>query len=388
VVALSIDSGFVGAQPPDPRLEKVFADWQNRRTRTKAVLYRLRGESVQPKGCFTGQLDGYPPSKEIPPRDLVYPIKWTLLLDFATNRHRLETEEQEYDVSTDRLYPTVWTRIFDGEVLKSFRPRERNTHPLSGMGPTNADVAIGKGHIGMGAAFKTNYWPLFVGHGIVPWQEGPIIPGKLKVQPDIEMVSVHGQGVHQGRPCLVLRTHALQRAFTAFDEFWVDPARDSAVVRQILMTNGIAFIEFDIEYQKTARGWLPRNWTTTQRDFNKGKTVFLQRMRVEELTLEPPLRDADFQIEEKPGMLVTHLTYSAPLAGQGWAETPEPTTSHYRLGENGSRYQVVFVDGEERRLGYSRWWWTAALLVLAGLSGWLIHRWKQARRTVTTSSTG
>ena len=75
------------------------------------------------------------------------------------------------------------------------------------------------------AAFPSEYWPFFLGHGIVALTtEGHILPGRLTIAPNQTVYHVHGEGVCADRPCLVLRTQAWANLNTGFDELWVDPA--------------------------------------------------------------------------------------------------------------------------------------------------------------------
>ncbi len=378
VFGLLLSGGATRAQEPDPRLDKVFADWKKRQERARAVRYRVSGKATLPKGSLSLADTERRFPKETPPRDIVTPLRRTMLLDFTTNRHRLETVGLEYHADTDKVYPRVVTRLFDGTAIKAWRPRELNTHPITGVRPTEPEIGVGKGHIGAGAGFEMSLLPFFVGHGTVMWRGGPVIPGKLKGQPDRDLVYVHGAAVHQGRPCLVLRTQAVRRLSTSFDEFWVDPARESAIVRQFWMADKVAYVDFDIEYQATADGWLPLRWVCTQRDPGSGKTAWIEQLRVEEVRLDPPVSDADFDIEEQPGMLVDHATYAPPKAGTWW-DAPEPERTLYRIDEGGQRHEVLIEDGVERRRGSRSWWLATALIPLVALSVWLLYRRKKSR---------
>ena len=55
---LLLPRSVIAEPPPDPRLEKVFADWQNRRERIKTIRYRTSGEHVRPKGSYTDPITG------------------------------------------------------------------------------------------------------------------------------------------------------------------------------------------------------------------------------------------------------------------------------------------------------------------------------------------
>ena len=128
-------------------------------------------------------------------------LAWELLVDFGTSRYRLQTEGQQYHQETEKLYPIFAIRVFDGQAIKAYRPRERNTHPFDGVGSSEPELGVGKGYLG-GAAFEMSVWPMFLAHGSVPSQKEKPIPGKLKVLPDGGDLSVYGQVMRDGRPCL------------------------------------------------------------------------------------------------------------------------------------------------------------------------------------------
>lgn len=361
------------AQDADPQVERVFADWKKRQTLAKSVLYRVRGERIEPKGSWPDQIGR--PSGNLPAKDIVSTSRRSVLLDFSTSRYRLEKEEELYHPGTDKLYPYVQTRVFDGIHVKSYRPRERNTHPDSGVGPTDPELGIGKGDLTRLALESVN-WPLFVGHGSVPSKHRPVLLTKLTVLPDPTLFYVHGRGVHQGRPSLVLRTHS--RPSGSYEEFWVDPARDSAIVRQLWYVTNKPCTDLDIAYDNPVHRWLPSKWTFTERDNGTGKTTLVERMRVEAVTLDPQVDNAAFQIQERPGMLVAHITHEPPAAPGEFP--PESKEQFYRIKEEGTIQEVVIEKGVVREVPSFRWfWWLLALVPAIGLGIWLLLR----RRTVT-----
>ncbi len=307
LAAANLGGGLATAQAPDPRLEKVFADWRQRRERIASVRYSVRGKHVIPKGSLTALVGG---KSDVPPQDVTCNIQRTLSLDFGKGRHRLEVNDQEYDQQTGKFSASVWTMMFDGVVLKGITPRAVPAGDGGSSRGSAADVRVYTGDL-QPAAFEAIHWPLFVGHGIVVANRDELIPGKwLNVRPDINLFVVHGQGVHAGRSCLVLRTQPRGQS-TAFEEFWVDTARNSAIVRQVQYSRGRAFTDMDCSYEQTPHGWLVAGWTFTLRDVNDGKTVFTERIRVEERAVNPVLTDADFQAEESPGLLVRETKLGA-----------------------------------------------------------------------------
>jgi hypothetical protein len=235
------------------------------------------------------------------------------------------------------------------------------------------------------ATVDPSLWPLFAGHGIVVTDNREQMgPGRLKLKPDPEMLIVHGQGVHDGRPCLVLRTHTLSGgAGTWVREFWVDTARASAVVRQVEYSNGKISDDKDIQYQQTRCGWLPKSWTFTVRNSAGGKTLLTERMQIKELTLDPPVTDADFRIDVKPGMLVKKSVHGDVQPNDPGRPKEE---KFYRIRDNGDWNEVVIANGVER----SRWslrsiWWVAGLVTGAVTLAWGVRRWQHSRRSATHS---
>ncbi len=359
-------------QAPDQRLEKIFADWKKRQARTKSVRYQVSGNRVIAKGSFLDD-DGRR-TKIMPPRDVTAVIQRTLIFDFVTGRYRWEIEDQDYDTDADKFHPKAETRVFDGKQIKMLRPRERNTHPMMGVRPGEPELGIATGYFGL-APVEVEFWPLFVGHGYVPtWDRGPT-PGKFKVLPDKDMSYIHGQAVHEGRSCWVVRTRP-QGSCENFDEYWVDAAVESAVVRQASFCLGKMQFEAAIAYQKTAHGWLPRRWTFTERNFNDGTLIQVQRMDVRELSLDPPVGESSFAIDERPGMRVEEAVLKAPEPDN--METVLKTTQ-FVVGEDGRRHKIV-----EGGAGFWRslLWWVGAPVALAMvIFVWLIRR----RRAIPSS---
>lgn len=368
----------VMAQATDPRLQQILDDWQKRQQRTHNVRYVVRGDGVWSKGAWPTQ-PGKPPGPERPPRDIVVQLGVVLLLDFDRNRLRLETDEERYDEATDKLYPQRMVRVADGSEAKMFFPREKNTHPQEGMRATSADVWFEKGYRG-GDTLNIRYWPLLYAHGSIPSQGEHPGPGKLRILPDPELLYVHGQAVSRDRPVWVLRTHAVKTARASFDEFWVDKERESAVVRYALVRGDVPVYEALIDYQETTRGWMPLRWTFTQRG-RSGQTTFLERLHAEELLLDQPLAEADFEIEIRPGMLVDEYIVEKPKTGT--IPAGPPARKRFRAGEDGSLQAVSAdqaVDQPAPPAPASRLWWLLLAIPVAGVGGWLVHCRRQRLR--------
>jgi hypothetical protein len=376
-------SGLSAAQQPDPQIEQVYKDWVKRQEKAKHVRYVIEGDAVVSKGGFTKSIEPTP-AQPVPPHDVAWKVKRTVLLDFAGNRHRLELEEKQYDYRTDKLHPKVVTDLFDGTTGKYWRPRELNTHPVDGVRPGGVELGTGQGYQ---SQFRTSYWPHVVGHGSVPSRDNQVKPGKLTVLPEKGLLYVHGKGIHHNRPCLILRTRTLKGVVPVDEEFWIDTGRDSAIVRLIELMNNKPYIAFEIDYQSTPHGWFPKGWTTTQADPYSGAVDYTERIRVTRLELDGQLSDADFQLVERPGTLIAAYVYPEQKLKAGLV-TAKAEPTYYRVAEDGSRYEVVIEGGVERRRT-SRWWWVlVACLILAVPACWLVWRRKTKPRLTEDVSRG
>lgn len=370
--AALLPPGTASAQPPEARLQKVFADWQKRQDRVKSIRYTLVGELVIPKGSLTGESDLPDGGKtEFPRRDVVTEKKITLLLDFPSNRSRIESSGQELLVSKGQLSPRVSTTVFDGKALKTAIPRGANTSEVHAPHELDADVTIASGNLAS-MHVEANYWPILFAHGCVPTVHNPPRQDAFRIKPDPEIWTVHGVGNHAGRSCLVLRTLPLQHMDPLFDECWVDPARDSAVVRQLYYANGKPWYDWDIQYESTAHGWLPKSWTWTFRA--KGQTRRIERMRIAQHSADIPVTGQDFRVEITPGMIV----YETNQGGTGGGASTAWSGTKYRVGANG-RWNPIESVGEAtgRRGGVASAWWGLVIAVLAlPLGLWLLRRWR------------
>ena len=373
-------SARVAAQTDDPRITKIFADWKKRQDAIKVVRYRLEGKSVIPKGSFVDRMMK-PLPEPTPGQDIEAKLTRSLLVDFVRGRIRIERDDPEYDEESKKVYPAVTIKTFDGKTGKQWRPRELNTNPRSDLTPTTAELGVGTGYLG-GTSLGAGWRPLFLGHGSVAC-EGivGVTMTTLLVLPDREEVFVHGEGVHQGRACWVVRTQARKAGSISFTELWVDKGRDSAIVRHAyLMTGGVPREEYDIEYRQTKQGWLAAKWTYTSRNlWNKGSVRRLESLAVVAATVDPPLEDAEFDIAIQPGMLTAEINYSEPKPGEPPYRATSETTL-IRIDDDGGRQKVEIVDGVERiaRIGSSQLVAYVLVAVAASCLSWFV--WRLARR--------
>jgi hypothetical protein len=365
-----LTGGRAAAQELDPRVRKVLADWKKRQERVKTVRYRVEGEGIGYREALAIQAQAF---KTTPPtKDERTSPKFTLLLDFTTNRHRLETEEYSWSVSTNKVTKERKIIAYDGKQITGVRPWTGESVTKRDPLTKKTDAAIGTGpRVLERAPFTDTPWPCFAGHGIVVISDREqITPGRLKFEPDLSLLTVHGQAVHNSRTCLVLRTPASHGSMPMFQEFWVDPGRDSALVRRRQFAGQTPTTDVEMEYQATSHGWLVRAWTITRRLLApSGRVVTggVVRFQVKELALDLPVTDSDFQAEIEPGMLVK----KADGGEEGRL---------YRIGSDGDWHEVVREGGVERTVGGFSSWWLLALFPVAGLLLWWFRRWKQQAR--------
>jgi hypothetical protein len=357
----------------DPRLEKILADWQKRQERMQRVRYRVEGVRVIPKGALSAAVSGSQSGE--PPADVQCPISRMVLLDFAGNRYRLEIEEQEMDVKTQKLTPRPTKQAFNGTELYGHSERR----PVEGRMPEGVwpDVGIGTGNMKV-ASFEGRLAPLFAGHGVVIVSPTDLIyPGHMRIRPDKNWLYIHDdKAVHADRLCTVLRTQVYPNSVPSFyREYWVDAERESAIVRLSECANGVPLVDMDIKYQETPQGWLPHSWTFTMRA-NAKQLILYDQMTVKELTPEPVVTDADFRLEVKPGMLVGKVFHPEPTADDPHGlKTGRGEEKLFRIGSNGSWNEVQIVNGMEVRPWWVlAFWWLTPLIAAIGIGTWLFFR--------------
>jgi len=364
VFVLLFATGLVSGQQPDPRLTKVFADWQDRQERLSTIRYRVHGETVFAKGSGTDD-HGQRMNPASPDRDVIGNIQWEVLFDFSTQRHRWDKQEYSYLYSLKKLIPKFMISVSNGKIAQSHLPREKNASLAASPMEYDAEMGITRGSL-RAVLFPAGSLPIFFGHGIVPLPLDRLYAGHLRRTYDPELLHVHGTGVHAGRQCLVLRTDTLRTAVSSYHEFWVDVERQSAVVRDASYVNDRVDNDYDVQYEKTSFGWMPLQWQNTV--YTNGKTHVIHRLHVDERQASPAVTDADFRIETKPGMKIRDVRYEDvpnPLVTTAPAEN---TT--YVVGEPGGLSEPL--------KGAEKWpiWlaWIPGGLLAVCLAGWLLRR--------------
>jgi hypothetical protein len=275
-------------------------------------------------------------------------------------------------VPENKLERFARVATFDGKQRFGAKIRD----PGEARKATDPDITIETGDFRFFDRIDPGKYPPFYGHGIVPYAgTSRLFPGHLTIEPDTEPLTVHGEVVHDGRRCLVLRTPPSQGVATSYDELWIDPSRDSAIVRHAFYSGKTPRVDMLVWYRQTSHGWLSDRWEQTIRT-SKGVEE-IKRASVEELEINPAVSDADFRLQEKPDMLVR--TSVIPPRDEQSEGPPQPTNVHnFRIDEGGNRREVVFENGQEKRQPHAQWpLWAGLIAVLvAGLAclAWIRHR--------------
>jgi hypothetical protein len=363
----------VRSQPADERLERVLEAWRQRQHSLKSVRYTVSGTTVLPKGSFTDPATGRPLPRPEPPEDVTQPEGYKLLLDFAGKRYRLDLTKQVYSSAYGRLGPRASTTVYDGKDAFTLRPRGGNSDAAIPWTSSDCDVMIGRnrdrGGPVLSGTIAAELGPLLFAHGLVT--EG-------MQQPDFDMkleakdFFVHGQGMHEGRPCLVLRTFPHETfTETSYEEYWVDVERDAAIVRDSGYRNEKAFWDRQVTWQPTPHGWMPQRWICTAWAPN-GRIRNVSRMEVVDFEADPAVTGDDFHVAIEPGMHVKETVIG---------KTGKPTddmVKEFRIRADGGWNEIV--NGVERPVrSWAPYWWGGALAVLVGLLA-LWHLRRRARR--------
>jgi hypothetical protein len=359
------------AQLGEEQVERVFRDWQKLQDRIQRIRYVVRGESVVPKGTFTDEM-GKPLDPPQPDRDIAQKQDTICLLDIAGKRFRMEQDAQVYASWEKRLLPRLTTTVFDGQSSSTAIPRDDNARAGYVRSDSDPDVLIAKNDFRYRPLTAVNaYWlsPLLFAHGLIPQlTSAASFLDKL----DIDDFKVHGRAVHEGIPCLVLRTFPSPAGqTTSFDEYWVDQSRDSIVVRHSSYMNDKLFTDVGITYQQTPHGWIPLRWVGSTRDYIDGHLINVTRLRIEEFTIEPEVMDADFRVEVKPGMVILEDDFEAPKAEQGPLGFQR---KWYRVAPDGQWQEIDQQSGAA--LPQTHWlrWLALAGIAAAIALGYLLWR--------------
>lgn len=375
--AAAVGCGLAGpavGQPPkgDDPLSRTLADWKARQGKVKTARYVVTG-TVE----YIAPLDS---EDVIPPAgQRVRPHRATLLLDFERGRFRIEAES-EVMKQGGGFSPASSTTAYNGKETRYGRPREQ-ARTRGGF-----DLVINKGakDATTGPGVQNLHLPVFYAHGVVSTVHQVFYLHRLPLDLNREdFVPVGRQGL-RGRVHEVFRTEPLPTGSPIADEFWVDPARQGAIVRQVDLVGGKPWQRLDIEWRQTALGWWPERWTQTLTTTDQ-TVKRIEKARIETYEYDPPVTDADFTIPAEPGMEWVEVV-EAVAPGSG-LDPGSPPYRKYRIDAGGRWIEVeakggVRLDGTEVLVGsWWGWWpWAAGAVLIVSLGTVLVWRRRPTER--------
>lgn len=314
---LTIASGSGLAAGPDKvDLQQVRADWQGRLRRTESMFYRLVGTATKLKGTVVDANDpDLPPGVDVgdgyPKEDYTHACNVTWLFDLKHNLFRKEVEDQSFSVPMLIWCPSFKVEGFDGSHFWTYAPKDGRNSSEQCPNRHKVDIAIQTDHrtVWNFTAFDQ---PVLMAHGLFPLSgvfEHRNLRG-LSVD-HLTLQSVGTARIDQ-RVCWVARAlpPGSDRAEPGYDQFWIDPQRQSAVLRWERYFRGKIYARLEIDYQETAHGWLPRGWKTTwyKAEVDPPTVVSMYRTIVEELKVNESPKRSEFEMPLKPGMLILDKT--------------------------------------------------------------------------------
>jgi hypothetical protein len=307
-------------------MKTIYGDWQDRRKRARSVRYEIVGEVTSLKGCFSTIFKGAPGVSDIirhlgdvPPRDITNPWAISFTADFSRGKVRIDRREhllvwdnKEFEKTGFRL--NVTANIFDGNAAKTLRKDpDGSGRDEAGMVMPDASSRL---VLQETAAADTIYvrvqeLPILLGHGYIPTAPNVSLSSLFRSDTFSDLIPA-GTAAIGDIECTVLRSKPTSGKSAVFREYWVDPSRDSAIVRSRTISQDCLLDTVDIHYEKTALGWLPQSWVCYEY-LAKTKGDISQRFQftVKNRVLEPELDSQTFDVPLVPGMLVVDERNSA-----------------------------------------------------------------------------
>lgn len=372
LLLLTGSSSSLLAQKPSklapPSVETIAQTWQARQQRIRSASFAWKETYTEMKGSWSdtmprllierNKLQG----KILPPQDVTTKLTSTLLLDGIKVRYEYDGDRWSFDVPAPRREQYI--SLFDGKLCKSCRPL--------GSGSWNWPGGLIRASAMYCDAGKFDLRPILM-------TTRPMTP-ELRVFDIREMKIVSTQARMQDRPCIELLLTPASNSY--FNRIWVDPARDSIILRQVTGNRGVIESQIDIRYRQDERGeWLPEGW--------------------EILSLVNPS-----QIESQTRAEVTQAEYNLPIDPAQFdlrfpvktRVSDERTRTSFLVREDGSHRPILRSEwgiktadlyatepGELTGEQSSAWrrWSTYVLIGLACLS-LVLFTWRRLRRNITS----
>jgi hypothetical protein len=329
-------------------LDRIFADWEKRRASMDAVEYRLNGTELVPKGIKSITAAGLLPAGAtgpIPPEDRNFDIELRYVFDFSGNRIRIERRGHKFGADEAEFHPYFEIELFDGEKVQSLLPRAENTTPEFTIPEYQPELVYQTTqHLNFLLDFEQEV--IYLAHGRPPVFKSPGSAFERFTLPiQREIFRWHSDAKLDGRDCVVLRTTNAKDSGEAFFEYWVELARESAVLRCLRNMNGNVD-QLDIEYEENEHRWLPSGYVRTT-TWSDGTLYTHHTMAVTGLVPNPRLTDDLFHSDPKPGMVVRDSASDKAYVYSGAGKPDVDVREHYlqnlRESQQGGRARWIAI---------------------------------------------
>jgi hypothetical protein len=359
----AIDAG--AAEDTDEVLNRIVQDWEQRQTRISRVKYVLSGETLIPAGAlnFLKTMMDEPPAGDVPAREYRYPQHIKLSLDLDNDRVRKDVKREIFSIPDVKYYADIAVTTYDGKRVYVFKPREKLAAAGRDLEKYAADLELQKSE-GQNFFFHYVEYPIYWAHGLMMEMD----VRSLRRPINRAIYKVHGEAEHEGRACVILRSAPQPRGKANYSEIWVDTARDSAVLRYVFYSNGEESTAYEIDYQETSHGWLPRSWVVSKYgDKQDGVRLLSEshRFEVTALEIEPQFHEDLFRVAQEPGMVVADA-FAGRKYVKGKPGEPDVDVAELRLAGTKSGRDWNWIV-----------WSNVVLVLVFGGGAWMYYRIKR-----------
>ncbi len=285
-------------------VEQVIKDWQKKAERTESVRYQLEGKVTFTKGHYSRTFsDLLPAAVPVPLEDYTDKTKINWHIDLNKNWFRKEIGKPMFYTGKLVFYPRYEVACFDGTDCVRYTPRKENTSAAFTPSAKDPDVTFLPNRQGAFNFLPEDY-PILFAHGIVPYE--PITLENLRASIKPSALCYVDKEKKDGRLYHVFKTPARGMGGKFVYEIWVDPERESAISLWKEWRIGVLSATLSVEYIERKGVWLPKEWKYSSYD-EGGQLGRYHHQVVKETVLNPVLKQADFRIEIKRGMIVSDV---------------------------------------------------------------------------------
>lgn len=366
LLAFLLSNGVSLAQEVRKEFQNIIADFKLRQDRARTIRYGLRGQGLIAKGRYSGEIS-LPPEKKrqvVPEKDFVYEKALTWTLDFENNKLRKEFKEQVFHLDVGDFVPSYGIYIFDGNTTQRYLPRESNSNKAYSPSQLSPELGLVKNGNTIEYSFADGpvYWALGI---MITTSEltGARGPENLRLPFNSRNFRFQGKRITENKECVVLRTVSPKNRPNDYDEFWIDPAQESAVLRMDAYLGGKLYSRVDVQYRE--QGDYPQSWTVANYN-GKPHVETTDNLRVVELAVNPAIDPSEFEIPLRPGMIVRRADAKGSLEDNY-------NMVDYRVDSDGKTL-VPLGDGQ----GRNPWWprrvllWGIPILVALVAIAWYL----------------